>query len=309
MRIVVALGGNALGNTPSEQSELVKNTADSLVDLINEGHELCIVHGNGPQVGMIQGAFDAASRAGDTPIMPLPECGAMSQGYIGFHLQNALINRLKATGTNRSVATIVTQTKVAKDDPAFDAPTKPIGPFYSSEAAIKQQQKHLLLPYVEDSGRGYRFVVASPKPTGFAEEASIKTLVDAGQVIIASGGGGIPVYEDQGMLNGISAVIDKDASSAKMAELIDADLLVILTAVDKVKINFATPEEQSLDAMTSEEAMKHLTAGQFAAGSMKPKVEAALDFLKQKPSSKAIIAALEDAYDAVVNTAGTTITK
>ncbi len=309
MRIVVALGGNALGSTPEEQKELVKHTAESLVDVIEEGHEIVIVHGNGPQVGMIQGAFDAASRHGNTPLMPLPECGAMSQGYIGYHLQNALMNALKKRGAVPNVSTMVTQTLVDKDDPAFDNPTKPIGPFYESETAIKAQQKFLGLPYVEDSGRGWRFVVASPSPIGFAEDASIRTLVDANHTVIASGGGGIPVYEESGELKGISAVIDKDASSAKLAEMLDADRFVILTAVDQVKINFNKPNEQSLSTLTEASATKYLAEGQFAAGSMKPKIEAALAFVNHKPGSEAVIASLENAYGAINNTSGTIIKK
>lgn len=308
MKIVVALGGNALGKTPGEQKALVKHTAESIVDLVEQNHEVIIVHGNGPQVGMIQSAFDAASKIKDNiPLMPLPECGAMSQGYIGFHLQNGIRNALVARGIKKPVSTIVTQTVVAKDDPGFKNPTKPIGAFYSKKEA-ENLKAQMNLPYVEDSGRGYRFVVASPKPIDFLEIESIDTLINQGHLIIASGGGGIPVIAKNGSYEGIPAVIDKDASSAKLAEIIDADMLVILTAVDKVMINFGKPNQKALDTLSLKEAQSYIEAGHFAPGSMLPKVTAAMDFVRRKPDSKAIIAALENAAKAIKGTSGTTIT-
>ncbi len=309
MRIVVALGGNALGNTPEEQKELVKHTAASVADLIEAGHEVSVVHGNGPQVGMIQSAFDEAARRKDNiPVMPLPECGSMSQGYIGFHLQNAVRNALDERGMDRDIATIVTQTVVDKEDEAFKEPSKPIGAFYSEEV-IRTLQKETGLPYIEDSGRGYRFVVASPKPTDILERNSIQTLIDKGSVVIAAGGGGIPVIKENGTYKGVPAVIDKDASSALLAEIIDADAFIILTAVPKVMVNFNTPKQKEIARMNIEEAKAYIDEGQFAKGSMLPKVEAAIEFVRRKPGSRAIIAALEDAKDALDGTTGTIITK
>ena len=308
MKIVVALGGNALGNSPDEQINLVRHTAESIVDLIEQGHEVILVHGNGPQVGMIQSAFDEASQIKtNVPIMPLPECGAMSQGYIGYHLQNGIRNALVKRGLDKPTTTLVTQTVVSKEDAGFKNPTKPIGAFYS-EAEIKDLQAKINLPYVEDSGRGYRFVVASPKPTGFLEIKSIQALMKAKHLIIASGGGGIPVIKENGTYKGVPAVIDKDASSAKLAELIDADQLLILTAVDQVMINFGKPDQKALDEMNIKEAKAYIDEGHFAKGSMLPKVEAAMAFVKRKPSGKAIIASLEHAALAIKGKSGTTIT-
>ncbi len=308
MKIVVALGGNALGTTPQEQKELVKHTAESIADLIAQKHDVIIVHGNGPQVGMIQSAFDEASKTKDNiPLMPLPECGAMSQGYIGFHLQNGIRNALVKRNLKKTVTTIVTQTVVDKNDPGFKNPTKPIGVFYS-KAEAESLKAQMNLPYVDDSGRGYRFVVASPKPIDFLEIDSINALINQGHLIIASGGGGIPVIKENGTYEGVPAVIDKDASSAKLAEIIDADMLVILTAVDRVMINFGKPDQKALDKITFKEAKSYIEAGHFAAGSMLPKVEAALDFVTRKKDSKALIAALEHAAEAIEGKSGTTIT-
>ena len=307
MKIVVALGGNALGNTPDEQKTLVKNTASSIADMIEQGHDVIIVHGNGPQVGMIQSAFDEASKIKpNIPIMPLPECGAMSQGYIGFHLQNGIRNELFSRGIKKNITTLVTQTVVDKNDKAFKHPTKPIGAFYS-ETEIKELQKQMNLPYVEDSGRGYRFVVASPKPIDFLESESIKHLLEQRDIIIASGGGGIPVIKDNGSYQGVPAVIDKDSSSARLAEIIDADIFVILTAVDRVMINFGKPEQKAIESMTIEEAKQYIGEGHFAPGSMLPKVEAAIDFVQRKPESEAIIASLENAAQAIKKESGTII--
>ncbi len=309
MKIVVALGGNALGDTPEEQKELVKNTAQSVSDLVEQGNSVTIVHGNGPQVGMIQSAFDTASAAKDNiPVMPLPECGAMSQGYIGFHLQNGIQNALANRNIQKDVATIVTQTLVEKDDPAFKNPTKPIGAFLTKEQAEAMKDK-MGLPYIEDSGRGYRFVVASPTPVDILEKASIKHLLDNGSVVIASGGGGIPVYRENGVVKGTPAVIDKDSSSALLAEIIDADIFVILTAVDRVMINFGKPDQQSIPKMSDTEAKAYIDEGHFPPGSMLPKVEAAIKFVNRKPDAQAIIASLENAADAIKGKSGTIVYK
>ena len=307
MKIVVALGGNALGDTPSEQQKLVKQTAQSIADLIQNGHEVTLVHGNGPQVGMINNAFDAASKTEvNSPIMPLPECGAMSQGYIGYHLQNAIKNALMKRKIDKDVLTIVTQTIVDKHDQAFKHPSKPIGAFYTKEEAEKLS-KERNLPIIEDSNRGYRFVVPSPSPIDFVERNSIAQLIQNGSVVIASGGGGIPVIQTEQGFQGVSAVIDKDLSSAKLALLLKADVFIILTAVEKVMLNFGKENQQALDKMSLEEAKKHIKDEQFAKGSMLPKIEAAMSFIKEEPTSQAIIASLENALQAIKGKTGTII--
>jgi len=252
-RIVIALGGNALGNTPYEQLALVTETAKPIVDLIAQGNEVIIAHGNGPQVGMINLGMATAAEAGAIKSdMPFPECGAMSQGYIGYHLQNAIGNELASRGMNKDVATVVTQVLVDEADPAFQHPTKPVGAFYDKETAdrIAAEKGYTM---VEDAGRGYRQVVPSPKPIDVIEKNTVKALVDNGTVVITVGGGGIPVVCRDGKLYGTPAVIDKDFASAKLAELLDADMLVILTAVEKVAINFGKPDQKGLDTLTPEE--------------------------------------------------------
>ena len=309
MKIVVALGGNALGDTPQEQLELVKNTAESIVDLVEQGHDVILVHGNGPQVGMIQSSFEEASTNNPKiPLMPLPECGAMSQGYIGYHLQNAIRNALDLRKLNREIATVVTQTLVDKDDAAFKNPTKPIGRFYT-EAEANEIKKTINLPMVEDSGRGYRFVVASPKPVDIIEKNTIQTLLKNNTIVIASGGGGIPVIKEQSGLTGVPAVIDKDLSSAKLAMLIKADVLIILTAVNRVAINFGKPNQQSLEKMSIQEAENYIQEGHFAPGSMLPKVEAAMAFVNENKNAQAIIASLEEAALAMKGKSGTIVYK
>ncbi len=306
MKIVIALGGNALGNTPVEQLELVKHTAKPLVDLIEAGHQLIIAHGNGPQVGMINLALDYASKTIHTPEMPLPECGAMSQGYIGYHLQNALKEELKNRGLVKEVVSLITQVIVDEHDPSFANPTKPIGPFYTFEEA-QSAQKDKGFTMVEDSGRGYRRVVPSPKPVDVVEKNIIKTLVENGVVVITVGGGGIPVVCKDNALVGVSAVIDKDFASAKIAELMDADYLFILTAVDRVMINYNKPNQKSLASISVEEAQQYITEGHFAPGSMLPKVEAAISFVKGNPHRISVIAALENAKAAIDGLSGTKI--
>jgi carbamate kinase len=306
-KLVIALGGNALGNTPYEQLKLVTGTAKPIVDLIEAGNQVVIAHGNGPQVGMINLAMSTAAAAKAIKSdMPFPECGAMSQGYIGYHLQNSIQNELKARGIKKSVATVVTQVLVDENDPAFQHPTKPIGAFYSREEADKiAAEKGYTM--IEDAGRGYRQVVPSPKPVDVVEKDMVNTLIDAGHVVITVGGGGIPVVEKEGKLVGVPAVIDKDFASAKLAELVHADALVILTAVDRVAINWGRPNQQSLERMTCAEAEQYCKEGHFAPGSMLPKVQAAMSFAHT--GGEAIIASLENAAAALRGESGTKVVK
>ncbi|MCQ2447524.1 MAG: carbamate kinase [Oscillibacter sp.] len=304
-RIVIALGGNALGNTAQQQLQLVQETARPIADLITSGNEVIIAHGNGPQVGMINTGLSSAAEQGSIQAdMPFPECGAMSQGYIGYHLQNALGNELRDRGLKKDVATVVTQVLVDEHDPAFRHPTKPVGAFYDKETAdrIANEKGYTM---VEDSGRGYRQVVASPKPVDVIEQNTIRSLVDNGCVVITVGGGGIPVIRKNGKLLGTPAVIDKDFASAKLAELLDADLLIILTAVEKVAINFGKPDQKNLDRLTPQEARRYMDEGQFAPGSMLPKVQAALQFAESKPGRTALITLLDKAADGIAGRTGT----
>ena len=306
-RIVIALGGNALGNTPYEQLALVTETAKPIVDLIAQGNEVIIAHGNGPQVGMINlGMATAAEAKAIKSDMPFPECGAMSQGYIGYHLQNAIGNELASRGMAKDVATVVTQVLVDEADPAFQHPTKPVGAFYDKETAdrIAAEKGYTM---VEDAGRGYRQVVPSPKPIDVIEKNTVKALVDNGTVVITVGGGGIPVVRKDGKLYGTPAVIDKDFASAKLAELLDADMLVILTAVEKVAINFGKPDQKGLDDLTPADARKYIEEKQFAPGSMLPKVQAALSFAESKPARVALITLLEKTADGISGKTGTRV--
>ena len=304
-RIVIALGGNALGNTPYEQLQLVTETAKPIVALIAQGNEVVIAHGNGPQVGMINlGMSTAAEAKAIKSDMPFPECGAMSQGYIGYHLQNAIGNELAERGMKKEVATVVTQVLVDENDPAFQNPTKPVGAFYDKETAEKiAAEKGYTM--VEDAGRGYRQVVPSPKPIDVIEKNTVNALIKDGCVVITVGGGGIPVVRRDGKLYGTPAVIDKDFASAKLAELVKADALVILTAVDRVCINWGKPNQESLSEMTVEQAEKYCEEGHFAPGSMLPKVKAAISFAKA--GGTAIIASLENAGAAVKGESGTVV--
>lgn len=280
-KIVIALGGNALGNTPEEQLELVARTAKPIVDLIEQGNQVVIAHGNGPQVGMINLGMSSAAQANVIRAsMPFPECAAMSQGYIGFHLQNRIGNELAARGLKKEIVTLVTQVLVNEDDPGFSNPTKPIGSFYSREDAerIEAEKGYRM---VEDGGRGYRRVVPSPKPVDVIEKETVAELMESGSIVITVGGGGIPVIRKEGKLEGIAAVIDKDFASAKLAELIHADMLFILTAVDRVAINWGKPDQKALSQMTIQEAEQYCREGHFAPGSMLPKVQAAVSFAKQ----------------------------
>lgn len=306
-KIVVALGGNALGNDPLEQLAKVEHAAHAIVDLVKEGNEVIIAHGNGPQVGMINNAFGESHLINQKyPEMPFPECGAMSQGYIGYHLQNAIQKQLNKENMNQKVATIITQVLVDKHDPAFANPTKPIGSFVDFETA-KEMEKEKGYIMVEDSNRGYRRVVPSPKPIDIIELDMIKTLVDANHLVITVGGGGIPVIEEGYGYQGIAAVIDKDFASARLADLLDADMLLILTAVDRVKINFGKPNEMDLETLTMTEIDQYIAAKEFSAGSMLPKVEACRLFVNGHKNRTALIASLEKAKDALNGLSGTRI--
>ena len=307
-RMVIALGGNALGKTPAEQREAVKGTANSIVDLIEDGHEIVLAHGNGPQVGMINLAFEVSANSGEgTPEMPFPECGAMSQGYIGYHLQNVIGEELKNRSIDRSVSTIISQVVVDEDDQAFENPSKPVGSFYNKEEA-KRLEEEKGYNMIEDSGRGYRRVVPSPIPVDIEEKEIISDLVDDGQVVISCGGGGIPVVREGNSLKGVPAVIDKDFASEKLAELVDADLLVILTAVEQVALNFGEENEEWLSEMDTETAQKYIEEGHFAPGSMLPKVKAAMKFVEGNDDRKSLITSLDKAHEGLEGKTGTFVT-
>lgn len=305
-KVVVALGGNALGKSPAEQLELVKNTASSLIGLISAGNEVVISHGNGPQVGQINLGMSYAAEHGQSAAFPFPECGAMSQGYIGYHLQQSLQNELRKRGMTKDVATIVTQIIVDPADTAFQNPTKPIGAFYTKEEAdsIAEDKGYI---FKEDAGRGWRQVVPSPTPKRIVELNSIKTLIEANELVIAGGGGGVPVVETEEGLKGVPAVIDKDCSSALLADNVGADKLIILTAVDYVAINFNKPDQKNLENISVEEAKKYIDEGQFAAGSMLPKVQACMSFVEGHPEREAIITSLSGLDAALAGQLGTVI--
>ena len=308
-RIVVALGGNALGNNLPEQMAAVKQTARAIADLIEGGNEVVVAHGNGPQVGMIQKAMAELTRSDPEKYIPCPlsVCVAMSQGYIGYDLQNALREELLDRGIDKGVATVLTQVEVDPKDPAFAHPTKPIGAFMTKEEAdalVRERDYQV----IEDAGRGYRRVVASPRPVSVIELDTIRALVESDHVVVACGGGGIPVFKTEGHhLKGAAAVIDKDFASEKMAEQLDADVLIILTAVEKVAVNFGKPDQRWLDSLTPEEARRYMDEGQFAPGSMLPKVQAAVKFAESRPGRQALITLLERAKAGIAGETGTTI--
>ena len=309
-RIVVALGGNALGNNLPEQMAAVKQTARAIADLIEGGNEVVVAHGNGPQLGMIQAAMTELTRSNPEKYIPCPlsVCVAMSQGYIGYDLQNALREELLDRGIQKGVTTVLTQVEVDPKDPAFQHPTKPIGAFMSREEAQRMVRERGY-DVMEDAGRGWRRVVASPKPVSVVELDTIQALVDSDHVVIACGGGGIPVFATQGHhLKGAAAVIDKDFASEKLAELLDADYLIILTAVEKAAIHFGTPQQQWLDTITVDQARQYCQEGHFAPGSMLPKVQAAMAFAASKPGRRALITLLEKARDGIEGRTGTVIT-
>lgn len=308
-RIVIALGGNALGKNLPEQMEAVQHTARAIVDLIEQGNEVIVVHGNGPQVGMIANAMTELTRSDPQKYIPCPlsVCGAMSQGYIGYDLQNALREEMERRGITRGVATVLTQVEVDPEDPAFKNPTKPIGSFMTEDEA-EQLRRDRGYDFVEDSGRGYRRVVASPKPCRIVELDTISSLVAADHVVIACGGGGIPVLPTGNHhLKGAAAVIDKDFAAELLAESLDADYLVILTAVEKVAVNFGKPDQQWLDELTPETAGRYVDEGQFAPGSMLPKVQAAVKFAGSKPGRSALITLLDRAADGIAGKTGTIV--
>ena len=306
-RVVVALGGNALGNNLTEQMTAVKQTSKAIADLIEAGYEVILSHGNGPQVGMIQLAMEEFSfNNPQYQVVPLSMCVAMSQSYIGYDLENALQEELRQRNISKAVTTIVTQVVVDENDPAFKKPTKPIGRFMTKEEA-EQLVKEKNIQVMEDAGRGYRQVVASPKPKNIVELLTIQTLVDAGQTVIAGGGGGIPVIQEGNRLKGVNAVIDKDFCSERLAEQVDADLLVILTAVEKVCINFGKENQEALGNVSTEKMKQYAQEGQFAPGSMLPKVEAAIKFAESKPGRKTLITLLEKAKEGLSGKTGTLI--
>ena len=309
-RIVIALGGNALGNNLPEQAIAVQNTARAIVDLLEQGNEVVVVHGNGPQVGMIANAMTELTRSDPEKYIPCPlsVCGAMSQGYIGYDLQNALREEMECRGINHGVTTVLTQVEVDQNDPAFANPTKPIGSFMTLEEAedLKANRGY---DFVEDAGRGYRRVVASPKPKRIVELDTIECLVDHDHVVVCCGGGGIPVIQTgvHNHLKGAAAVIDKDFAAELLAESLDADYLVILTAVEKVAVNFGKPDQLWLDELTPAEAREYIGQGQFAPGSMLPKVEACVKFAESKPGRNALITLLDRAADGIAGKTGTVV--
>jgi carbamate kinase len=306
-RIVVALGGNALGKNLTEQFEAVKVTAVAIADLIEAGYDIVITHGNGPQVGKIDSAMNALLLEDPTEEKTtLSMCVAMSQAYIGYDLQNALRKELTRRGLYKPVATIITQVEVSNDDPAMKNPTKPIGKFMTQEQAerLKEQYGYAI---AEDAGRGWRRVVASPQPQNIIELDAIRASAEVGCVVICCGGGGIPVRQKGEFLKGCAAVIDKDFCSALLADELNADILLILTAVEKVKINFRKEDERDLDTMTLDDADRYIAEGQFAKGSMLPKVEAAVKFVRGGAGRKAIIADLSRAGAAIRGESGTEI--
>lgn len=304
--IVIALGGNALGDNIAEQKEAVKKTAGVIVDLVADGHRLVVTHGNGPQVGMIQKAMDEfVINSPQYGQIPLPTSVAMSQGYIGIDLQNAIKYELASRGMDNKVSTIISQIEVDPEDPAFKNPTKPIGRFLTKEEADRLEESGI--PTMEDAGRGYRQVVASPMPKRICELLTIKTLLDAGHIVITCGGGGIPVIMEDGQLIGANAVIDKDNASSLLADKLNADYLVILTAVEKVAINFGKPNQEWLSSLSIEEAQKYIDEEQFAKGSMLPKVEAAMRFASSGEGRSALITLLDKAKDGIDGKTGTVI--
>lgn len=305
-KIVIALGGNALGNNLKEQYQATRNISKTIVDLIQDGNEVVVSHGNGPQVGMIDNAMSLySSQNPDVGEIHMSVCVAMSQGYIGGDLQSCIREELLNRGISKPVTTIITQVTVDANDSAFDNPTKPIGSFLSEEEAKELSAKGIAV--MEDSGRGYRRVVPSPKPVGIVEIDAVQDLIDKGHVVVACGGGGIPVIEEGNHLKPVNAVIDKDLASSCMARLLDADYLVILTAVEKVAINFGKPEQKWLTQISVDEANQYREEGHFAPGSMLPKIEAAIDFSSSQQGRVSLITLLEKAAQGIRGETGTRI--
>jgi len=303
-RIVIALGGNALGESLSEQMVAVRNTSKKIVELVKDGYQIVLTHGNGPQVGLMTDCFDTYKIDHDIDDFTMSVCVSITQGYIGYDLQNMLREELLNQGLNIPVSTVITQVIVDPDDPAFQEPTKPIGLYLTEEQAEKRRQMGEQLVKFP---KGYRQVVASPEPQHIVESETIRVLLEAGQVAIACGGGGIPVKQIGNRLKGVEAIIDKDFTSAKLAKLIDADYFVILTAVEKVALNFGKENEKWLDSLTCEQAQRYMDEGHFGKGSMLPKVKAAMRVVTEKPSCKALITSLEGLTDGLAGKTGTVI--
>ncbi len=311
-RVLVALGGNAIKRpdeegTYEEQLRAVRRTAEQLAEMVARGYELVITHGNGPQVGALLIQQEEGLRRG-VPAQPLDVLNAMTQGQIGYMLQQALQDALRARGIRKPVITIVTQVLVRPDDPAFENPTKPVGPFYTPEEAgrLAREKGYAIRRVLPSGEKPYRRVVPSPDPVGVVEGDAIRAMVEAGMVVVAAGGGGIPVVEKGGRLEGVEAVIDKDLAGEKLAEVVGADILLILTDVRKVKLNYGRPDERDIDAMSVEEARRYMAEGHFPPGSMGPKVEACVRFLEHG-GELAIIAHLDEALEALEGRAGTRI--
>ena len=308
-KILVALGGNAIlkhgeSGTAEEQLENVEKTCEFLVDIVREGNKIAITHGNGPQVGDILLKNELSKNT--LPPMPLDVCGAESQGMLGYMLQQSMCNALKSAGFDICVASIITQSLVDKNDPAFKNPTKPIGPFYTAMEA-SQLRRERGWTIIDDSGRGFRRVVPSPNPVKIVESNAIKELFDHDVIVIASGGGGVPVMiDDNGKIKGVEAVLDKDLSAAAFATLIEAEILLILTDVEKVSLNYGKPDQKELDRMTIKDAKKYLAEGHFPPGSMGPKIESAIRFV-ESGGEKTVITSIELAKDGLEGKAGTTI--
>jgi carbamate kinase len=308
--LVVALGGNAIQGsgergTAAEQFANVRQAMASIAELADRGYRVVLTHGNGPQVGTIMLQQASAEASEGIPAMPMDIAGAMSQGQLGYMMQQCLQNELRARGRPWPVATVVTQVLVDPNDPAFSKPTKPVGPFYTAEKAEQLRAKGYTV--IEDSGRGYRRVVPSPMPMAIAEIYAIRTLINSGTLVICAGGGGVPVVRDEkGDLHGVEAVIDKDLGASLLAQKLDADRLLILTDVEKVSINYRKPNQQDLSRLTLEEARQYVSEGQFASGSMGPKVRAALSFV-ETGGKQAIITHLHSALRAVAGETGTSI--
>ena len=304
-RILLSLGGNALGTSFEELIETVGVVAAPVANLIEDGYEIVICHGNGPQVGMLKTSMDFGTKESHVEMMPLSECVAMSQSYIGYHLQNAIQNQLRKKGIEKEVATVITRVVVDKNDPRFSRPTKPVGAFFTKEEAAEREKLGKIM--VEDSGRGYREVVASPLPQSIMEKKSVEDLINAGNVVIAGGGGGIPVYETDGWIRAIDAVIDKDWVSVMLADDVNCDSLVILTGVEKVAIHFNKPDQRWLDQLTVSEALKYADEGEFPEGSMLPKIQAAVKFTQAKPGNKTLITSLDKLREGLAGETGTWI--
>lgn len=306
MKVVFAIGGNALGSTPEEQLKLAYEVALPILELVQLGHQIVIVHGNGPQVGLIKTSLDIGHKHNaKIPFVSLNQAGAMSQGYIGYALQQAFRVTAAKLKLNLQPVTVITQVEVDPKDPAFQNPTKPIGDFCTFEEAEAMRKQGFTM--VEDSGRGYRQVVPSPKPQHIIEKDAIQSLIQSGYLVIAAGGGGIPVVRDGVNLKGIDAVIDKDFASSKLADLIQADRLILLTAVSRVMVNYGKPNAKPIEKMNLKEAHQYIKEGQFAPGSMLPKVEAAMLFVKNHKQRQAIIASLKEAKLAITGQSGTAI--